>query len=75
MQINLTKTNYMIFRNGKAKKLEPLLFWGDDKIERAESYKYLGVEFKSNMNYGQICDYFLLKAKQAENQLFGFLVF
>lgn len=53
------------------KKLEPLLFWGNDNIECTKSYKYLGVDFRCNMNYGEICNSFLMKAKQAENQLFG----
>ena len=71
LKINLKKTNLVVFRNGKSRKPNPMMFWGNDRIEEAKSYKYLGVEFNNEMNYNQISKNFTVKAKIAENQLFN----
>jgi uncharacterized protein YmfQ (DUF2313 family) len=41
MNVNLNKTKAVVFRNGRHKVNNPLLIWGDEKIEVVNQYTYL----------------------------------
>jgi hypothetical protein len=71
MKVNLNKTKAVVFRNGRHKVSSPLLLWGDEKIEVANQYNYLGVSFNQSLDYTKTCAEFISKARRAENHLFS----
>lgn len=49
LNINTTKTQVVIFRkNGRNPKSSPSFYYGQDKIETAKKYTYLGIPFESS---------------------------
>jgi hypothetical protein len=71
MKVNLNKTKAVVFRNGRHKVNNPLLMWGDEKIEVVNQYTYLCVSFNQSLDYTKTCAEFISKAKRAENHLFS----
>jgi hypothetical protein len=71
LKVNLSKTNVVIFRkSGKIKNI-PLFYWGNEKVEVVEEYKYLGVPFHGKISSGdeKTAKFFIAKAKAAEDGL------
>jgi hypothetical protein len=71
LSVNLSKTKVVMFKYGRVRKVRPKVFWGNDEIEFVNEYTYLGVPFYSNLSTAPVCNYFLKRAKGAENQLFN----
>ena len=56
--INLKKTKIVIFSRGKVRK-SPKFMWGNDVIDRADSYSYLGILFSYDGKFKKAkCDLF-----------------
>ena len=58
MKINLGKTKMMVLRKNKRKsrgRPENKVIWklGDKEVQECETYKYLGVSFKSNGSFSE----------------------
>jgi hypothetical protein len=70
LQINITKTKIVIFRQGNKKLYKPKVYWGNHEIEIVDKYVYLGVPMYGNMNYKQTVNDFINKGRTAEKSLF-----
>ena len=55
MEVNVNKTKIMLFKKKKRKsKAKKKCYLGDNAISECDSYKFLGVIFKSNGSYNCI---------------------
>ena len=70
MIINVGKTNYMIFSKGKIRKLSTL-FINQTKLEKVNSFCYLGIIFKYNNTFELSIQHNIDKARKALFKLDG----
>ena len=74
MTVNLGKTKIMVLRKNKRKsrgRAENKIIWklGNKEIEECETYKYLGVTFKSNGSFSEHADKIKEKAQKSHFSL------
>jgi len=69
LKINLNKTNVVAYGTSKRKNKSPKFYWGEETIQPASEYKYLGVILREKINHNEICSDLLSKAAAAETQL------
>ena len=66
MEVNVNKTKIMLFEKNKRKsKAKKKWYLGDNAISECDSYKYLGVTFKSNCSYNEHIEKVKQKAGKA----------
>ena len=51
MQVNITKTKVMVFRNGERRKLGEIWKYGRSEIQEVGSYKYVGFTFTGKNSF------------------------
>jgi len=51
LQVNLSKTNIIIFRNGGKLRGNEKLYFNGSQVEAATYYKYLGINFSSSLKW------------------------
>jgi hypothetical protein len=71
LQVNLSKSKVVIFRQGNVKVRKPKILWVDEEIEVVERYVYLGVQMYGRMIYSTTADDFINKGMQAQRDLFN----
>ena len=70
MIINVGKTKYLIFSKGKIRKLSTL-YLNQTKLERVDSFCYLGIIFKYNNTFQSSIQHNIDKARKALFKLDG----
>jgi hypothetical protein len=68
LQVNLSKTKYMIFSK-RADRERLVIKWDNERIDRVDSYVYLGVPFTEQLNFEFTKNYFVSKTELALKQV------
>jgi hypothetical protein len=68
LRINLGKTKYILFWKNKA-ECRACITWEQIKLERVDTYVYLGVPFSENMSFEKAKVHFIGKAEVAIKEL------
>ena len=65
IEVNLSKTNIVVFRKGGHLSKYEQWQYGENKIEVVNSYKYLGIDFSTRMSFMNSATGLISKAKQS----------
>lgn len=63
-EVNLENSEIRVFRNGLLKVLKEIYFYGNENMNIASSYKYLGLIFSSHLVWCKACETLAVQSKK-----------
>ena len=65
LEVNLEKTNIIVFRNGGIISKHEKWVYGEKQVEVVSYYKYLGILMSSRLNWSMACNQLAIQASKA----------
>ena len=72
MELNLSKTNNMVFRNGRILKFMEKWFYRGEEVEIVPFYKYLGLYFTPKLIWTKAKEVLAKQAQKSASSIFRF---
>ena len=70
LTVNLDKSKVMVFRKGGYLAAKERWFWGDQKLEVVNTYKYLGLIFSTGHSFTAAIEDIAIRAKKRYSRNF-----